>query len=52
VARNLGLPRDECELIRTAAPIHDIGKLGIPDAILLKPGRLDAGEMKEMQSHA
>jgi putative two-component system response regulator len=51
VAHNLGLPESECELIRTAAPMHDIGKLGIPDAILLKPGRLDAAELAVMRAH-
>jgi response regulator RpfG family c-di-GMP phosphodiesterase len=51
-ARALGLPLDECELIRDAAPMHDIGKVGIPDAILLKPGRLTAEEMVVMRRHA
>jgi response regulator RpfG family c-di-GMP phosphodiesterase len=37
--------------IRIAAPMHDIGKIGIPDAILLKPGRLDPEEMRVMQQH-
>ena len=40
LARTLGLSDTEVELIRHAAPLHDIGKIGIPDAILLKPGRL------------
>ena len=40
------------ELIAKAAPLHDIGKVGIPDAILLKPGRLTADEFVIMQSHA
>jgi putative two-component system response regulator len=52
IARNLGLPEAECELILTAAPMHDIGKLGIPDAILLKPGRLDADELAIIRGHA
>ena len=39
LARTLGLSETEVELIRNAAPLHDIGKIGIPDAILLKPGR-------------
>lgn len=40
-----------CEQMKLAAPLHDIGKLGIPDAILNKPGRLDAGERNVMQAH-
>ncbi|MES2163750.1 MAG: HD domain-containing phosphohydrolase [Pseudomonadota bacterium] len=52
IARELGLPEDECERILTAAPMHDIGKLGIPDAILLKPGPLDSAELAIMRSHA
>jgi len=40
------------ELIAKAAPLHDIGKVGIPDVILLKPGRLTADEFVIMQSHA
>jgi putative two-component system response regulator len=37
--------------IRIAAPMHDIGKIGIPDSILLKPGRLDPAELRVMQQH-
>src|SRR5574343_53880 len=40
------------ELIAKAAPLHDIGKVGIPDAILLKPGRLTADEFVVMRTHA
>ena len=47
-----GLPQDEAELIRLAAPMHDIGKIGTPDAILFKPGRLDTAEWAVMQQHA
>lgn len=43
---------DYATLISEAAPLHDIGKIGIPDNILLKPGRLDAEEWKVMQTHA
>ena len=46
-----GLPDDEVELIVNAAPMHDIGKIGIPDRILLKPGKLDADEWQIMQTH-
>ena len=51
VARNLGLSDTEQELIRDAAPMHDIGKVGIPDHILLKPGAFDADEMAIMRTH-
>ena len=40
-----------CERIRLAAPMHDLGKLGIPDAILSKPGTLTAAEMRVMKTH-
>ena len=39
------------ELTVKAAPLHDLGKVGIPDAILLKPGRLTAEEMEVMKTH-
>ena len=51
LARALGLPARRVELIRRAAPLHDIGKIGIPDAILLKPGKLRQGEREEMKAH-
>lgn len=51
LARALGQPKPQVELIRRAVPLHDIGKIGIPDAILLKPGRLTKDEFKVMQSH-
>ncbi|MDU0112280.1 LytS/YhcK type 5TM receptor domain-containing protein [Psychrosphaera aquimarina] len=47
-----GLSEDEAELIKQASPMHDIGKVGIPDAILNKPGKLDAEEWIIMQTHA
>lgn len=52
IALNLGLPAEECELLLHAAPMHDIGKVGIPDNILLKPGALDPEETRTMRSHA
>jgi putative two-component system response regulator len=51
VARAAGLPEQQCELIRQAAKLHDIGKIGIPDNILLKPGRLLPEESAHMKSH-
>ncbi|MDZ7706459.1 MAG: response regulator [Trueperaceae bacterium] len=51
LARQLGLPAAEVELLRRAAPLHDVGKIGIPDAILLKPGRLDDDEFDTMREH-
>lgn len=51
IAHNAGLPAAECELVRNAAPMHDIGKVGIPDHILLKPGRLDEAELVIMRTH-
>jgi len=46
-----GLSAEHAEIILNAAPMHDIGKIGIPDSVLLKPGKLDADEWKVMQSH-
>ncbi|WP_320055572.1 HD domain-containing phosphohydrolase [Desulfuromonas thiophila] len=43
---------EQQRLILKAAPLHDIGKVGIPDAVLLKPGRLTDGERTTMQSHS
>jgi HD-GYP domain-containing protein (c-di-GMP phosphodiesterase class II) len=51
LAEELGLSEAEVENVRYASPMHDIGKLGVPDAILLKPGRLTPEEFKEMQKH-
>ena len=51
LATVLGLGPAEVELIRQAAPLHDVGKLGVPDAVLLKPGPLDEAERRRMQTH-
>jgi putative two-component system response regulator len=48
----LGLPEEELFLLRRAAPLHDVGKIGIPDAILRKPGPLTAEEWETMKTHA
>lgn len=47
-----GLPKAECELLRFASPLHDVGKIGIPDRILLKPGKLDENEFTIMKLHS
>jgi len=51
VARRMQLPERTVATIRHAAPMHDVGKMGIPDRILLKPGKLDAEEWAIMRSH-
>lgn len=51
LALALGFNDDFADKLLQAAPMHDIGKIGIPDAILLKPGRLDDEEMRIMQQH-
>jgi putative two-component system response regulator len=51
LGQGLGLAPQEVELLRYASPMHDVGKIGIPDAILLKPGRLDETEFKIMKQH-
>ena len=51
IARAAGWLPGETDMIRMAAPMHDIGKIGIPDTILRKPGRLSARESEIMQSH-
>ena len=52
LAKLYGLNDKECELILYAAPLHDIGKIAIKDEILLKPGRFEPHEYKQMQEHA
>lgn len=52
IAQTLGLPASDVELIRRAAPLHDVGKIAIPDAILLKPGKLTEEEFEQMKMHA
>ncbi|MEA3290460.1 MAG: PAS domain S-box protein [Campylobacterota bacterium] len=52
LAKLTGLDDKEAELIKLASPMHDIGKVGIPDAILNKPGRLDKEEFEVMKEHA
>ncbi len=52
LARAAGFSDADAERILHAAPMHDVGKIGIPDAILRKPGKLDADEWEVMQTHA
>jgi putative two-component system response regulator len=51
LASILGLPQEDVELIRKAAPLHDVGKISLSDAILLKPGRLSPAELELNRSH-
>jgi HD domain len=51
LARELGFGEEELEAVEMGAVVHDIGKIGIPDRILLKPGKLDAEEFAEMRRH-
>jgi putative two-component system response regulator len=51
LGRAVGLTVEQCELLLNASPMHDIGKIGIPDRILLKPGPLDADEWAIMKKH-
>lgn len=51
MARRLGIDEEDLEYIRVAGLLHDVGKIGIREAILGKPGRLDDNEFREMQTH-
>lgn len=51
IAREIDLPTEEVDRIRWAAQLHDVGKIGIPDAVLLKPGRLTAEEFGLIKLH-
>jgi len=51
IARQLGMPHDEVIVIRRAAELHDVGKIGIPDAILLKVGKLTPDEFAIVKTH-
>jgi putative two-component system response regulator len=52
LARLAGIDPERSEMIRIASPMHDVGKIGIPDRILLKPGRLTEEERQVMEEHA
>jgi PAS domain S-box-containing protein len=51
LARALGLSEQEAALIRRAAPLHDVGKLGVSDSLLLKPGKLTSAEFEQVKKH-
>lgn len=51
IALTLGFSQQDAELLKQAAPMHDIGKIGIPDHILLKPGKFEADEWEIMKTH-
>jgi two-component system response regulator RpfG len=51
IAEELGLSAEECEDIEYSAPMHDIGKIGIPDEILLKPGSFEPAQWERMKQH-
>lgn len=51
IGRTLGLPAHELDLLLNASPMHDVGKIGIPDIILLKPGKLTPEEFAVMRQH-
>jgi len=52
LARGIGMSEADATLIRLASPLHDVGKISVPDAILNKPGRFDADEWEIMKTHA
>ncbi|MDF2959542.1 MAG: response regulator [Paenibacillus sp.] len=51
IASRMGLSEQQADLIRMAAPLHDIGKIGIPDEVLLKPGKFEPEEFERMKGH-
>lgn len=51
LALKAGLSEEEAELLRLASPMHDVGKIGIPDALLNKPGKLTKDEYKIIKTH-
>ena len=51
LARKAGLPQKTCELYLSASPLHDVGKFGTPDSILLKPGKLTEEEFEIIKKH-
>ncbi len=52
LGKAIGMSDSDAEILRYASPLHDVGKIGVPDAILNKPGKLDEKEWEIMKSHA
>lgn len=52
ICKELGQPKDFCEMIRVAALLHDYGKIAVPDSILKKPGRLNRDEYEKVKTHS
>jgi putative two-component system response regulator len=52
IARHMGCPEEFCNQLLLASPMHDVGKIGIRDSVLLKPGRLTPSEFEEIKTHA
>jgi putative two-component system response regulator len=52
IARQIGLPPQRCEMVRLASQLHDVGKVAVPDSILLKRGKLTAEEFEVIKGHA
>ncbi|MBK5231127.1 MAG: HD domain-containing protein, partial [Thermoleophilia bacterium] len=52
LTKKLGWDQDRCDLMRIASPLHDVGKIAIPDRVMLKPGALTSEERATMQEHA
>lgn len=52
IAREAGMPQEQVDMLEMAAQLHDVGKIGIADSVLMKPGRLTDEERSEMQKHA
>ncbi|NTU42068.1 MAG: response regulator [Nitrospirales bacterium] len=51
VAQKMGMPEEYCRMLKFASPMHDVGKIGLPDGVLLKAGRLSEQEMRIMMLH-
>jgi putative two-component system response regulator len=51
IGREVGLGEEELDFLRKAAPLHDVGKIGIPDSILLKPGKLSEEDFETIKTH-
>jgi len=51
IGERIGRPKEYTEMLRLAAPMHDVGKIGVPDSILMKPGKLTGGEFEIMKTH-